>query len=82
MTAPEDIIIQKLVWFGSGGESSDRQWRDVLGVIKLQRNDRDLVDMRRWATDVGVLDLIDRAMQSQDPRQLPTNGLTRHRPSR
>ncbi|MFT4842719.1 MAG: hypothetical protein ACJAQZ_000138 [Planctomycetota bacterium] len=64
ITAPEGIVIQKLVWFRSGGETRDRQWRDVLGVIKLQRNDLDLVDMRHWATDLGVLDLLDRALQS------------------
>ena len=64
VTAPEGIVIQKLAWFRSGGETSDRQWRDVLGVIKLQRDDLDLVDMRRWATELGVLDLLDRALQS------------------
>ena len=64
VTAPEGIVIQKLVWFRSGGETSDRQWRDVLGVIKLQRDDLDLVDMRRWATELSVLDLLDRALQS------------------
>jgi hypothetical protein len=69
VTAPEGIVIQKLVWFRSGGESSDRQWRDVLGVLKLQRNDLDLADMRQWATELGVLDLLDRALQSCAPPQ-------------
>ncbi len=26
---PEDILLQKLRWYRTGGEVSDRQWRDV-----------------------------------------------------
>jgi hypothetical protein len=32
----EDIILQELKWFVAGGGVSDRQWRDVRGVIKVQ----------------------------------------------
>lgn len=32
--SPEDIILNKLEWFKMGGEVSDRQWQDILGVIK------------------------------------------------
>jgi hypothetical protein len=40
---PEDILLQKLRWFRLGGEVSDRQWRDVLAIIRVQgpRLDRD-----------------------------------------
>ena len=33
---PEDILLQKLRWFRKGHEVSDRQWRDVLGILLVQ----------------------------------------------
>lgn len=36
LPSPEDIIVQKLSWYRLGGEVSDKQWRDILGVMKLQ----------------------------------------------
>ena len=33
---PEDILLQKLRWFRRGNEVSDRQWRDVLGILLVQ----------------------------------------------
>lgn len=37
LTTPEDIILHKLEWFRAGGEVSDRQWGDVVGVLAIQR---------------------------------------------
>ena len=36
LASPEDIILNKLEWYRQGGEVSERQWTDVLGVLKVQ----------------------------------------------
>lgn len=58
----EDIVLAKLDWYRKGGEVSERQWRDVQGVMKVQREALDLVYLRRWATELGVTDLLERAL--------------------
>ncbi len=62
----EDIILQKLLWFRSGGEVSDRQWLDLLGVMKVKRAELDLSYVERWATELGLDDLLRRALGPAD----------------
>jgi len=59
----EDSLLAKLRWYRLGGEQSDRQWRDILGIVALQRPRLDLGHLTRWATDLGVTDLLSRALQ-------------------
>jgi len=61
----EDIILAKLEWFRLGGESSERQWRDILGILKIQKNDLDFEYLYQWAAQLQVSDLLDKAL-SQD----------------
>jgi hypothetical protein len=58
---PEDTILLKLEWFRIGGEISDRQWHDVLGVMRTQAGRLDDGYLDRWAAELGVKDLLDRA---------------------
>ena len=61
--APEDVIVRKLMWFRAGGEVSERQWRDVLGVLKACA-DLDVNLLRESANEAGVEELLDRAMRT------------------
>jgi hypothetical protein len=61
----EDTVLRKLEWFRRGGELSERQWWDVVGVLKVARHaDREY--LRKWAPQLGVADLLDRAFEAAD----------------
>lgn len=57
--SPEDIILSKLEWYRRGGEVSENQWSDVIGIIKTQAGRLDLVYLRKWAVELGVSDLLE-----------------------
>lgn len=57
----EDTILRKLLWFRDGGEVSDRQWRDILGVLRAQRGNLDEAYLQQWGKSLGVYALLDRA---------------------
>lgn len=59
----EDIIVQKLDWFEKGARISERQWSDVVGVLKVQGSRLDLEYLRRWADELGVKGLLALALK-------------------
>jgi hypothetical protein len=59
--SPEDTILSKLEWYRMGGEVSDRQWRDILGVLKTRAGELDLAYLRKWAKELKIADLLERA---------------------
>jgi hypothetical protein len=61
--SPEDVILTKLEWYKMGGGVSERQWGDILGVLKVQKMNLDTKYLRHWATEIGVADLLTRALQ-------------------
>ena len=63
IASPEDTILAKLEWYRMGGESSERQWRDILGVIQIQGDRLELAYLLQSATDLGVADLLARALE-------------------
>src|SRR2546430_1584758 len=62
VATPEDVILSKLRWFHLGGEVSEQQWHDVLGVIAVQGDGLDLSYLREWAEYLGVADLLEKAL--------------------
>jgi hypothetical protein len=61
VVSAEDTVLLKLEWYRLGGEVSDRQWGDVLGVLKTQAGRLDDAYLDHWAADLGVKDLLDKA---------------------
>jgi hypothetical protein len=62
VSSAEDLVLRKLDWFRQGGHVSDRQWRDVLGVLKVQAGRIDLEHLRTWADALDLADLLERSL--------------------
>ncbi|WP_204104441.1 MULTISPECIES: hypothetical protein [Spirulina sp. CCY15215] len=50
--SPEDTILSKLQW--QQQSQSEKQWRDVLGILKVQRELLDLDYLQEWAIQLGL----------------------------
>ncbi|MDI9547387.1 MAG: hypothetical protein QM346_07270 [Chloroflexota bacterium] len=61
VASPEDVILAKLEWYRLGGESSERQWEDVLGVLRVQGDRLDRRYLKEMAGELGVTDLLEQA---------------------
>jgi hypothetical protein len=58
IASPEDTILSKLEWYRLGDEISERQWNDILGVIKVQNENLDHEYLEKWAAELRVDDLL------------------------
>jgi hypothetical protein len=61
---PEATILRKLEWYRRGGESSERQWRDVISVLRARPLQLDREYLSLWATRLKIADLLDGAMRA------------------
>ena len=59
----EDIILRKLQLYEAGGRVSERQWLDVLGVIKVQAESLDKEYLKHWSKELGIFKLLQRAFR-------------------
>lgn len=58
--SPEDTILAKLERYRLGGEQSERQWQDLLGVVAVQGERLDWQYMREMAATLALGDLLER----------------------
>lgn len=61
LSSTEDVILSKLLWYKMGFETAERQWEDVLGVLKVQAKDIDYEYLQHWAKNIKVNDLLSKA---------------------
>ncbi len=62
LSSPEDLVLQKLLWFQKGSGLSEQQWRDVQGVLRVQAQALDQAYMQHWARELGLVELLTRAL--------------------
>lgn len=55
--------MQKLVWMTIFQNESQKQWRDILGVIKIQQEHLDLTYLWQWSAYLNVSEQLRQALQ-------------------
>lgn len=58
----EDIILAKLEWYNTGNRASERQWRDVLGVVKSKHSILNTDYLAKMSAQLGIKDLLEAAL--------------------
>jgi len=66
VASAEDTVLAKLDWYRRGGEKSERQWSDVTGLFRVRTLDEPY--LRHGALELGVADLLDRALEEAGGR--------------
>jgi hypothetical protein len=64
VASAEDTVLAKLDWYRQGGEVSDRQWRDIIYILRLRTRELDMAYLRQGAAALGVADLLERAQDA------------------
>jgi hypothetical protein len=60
---PEDVILGKLEWFVQTDKTSERQWSDIVGLMKVQAGALDMDYMQTWAGELGISELLGQALK-------------------
>jgi hypothetical protein len=61
LKTPEDTVVRKLLWYREGGEVSDKQWRDIVEVLRVSGPSMDHAYLGSWANRLGLSELLARA---------------------
>lgn len=62
LCSAEDTILNKLEWYKLGGYVSGQQWKDIIGIIKVQDELLDKEYLSTWAKELGISDLMEKAL--------------------
>jgi hypothetical protein len=62
VTSAEDQVLRKLDWYRRGGAVSDRQWRDVVGILLVRGDALDMAYLRGTARSLDLTALLDEAL--------------------
>jgi hypothetical protein len=65
--SPEDTVLRKLLWFREGGEVSEKQWRDVVSVLRISGETMDDAYLTSWASRLDLDVLLERARAARSP---------------
>jgi Nucleotidyl transferase AbiEii toxin, Type IV TA system len=65
VASAEDTILAKLEWYQI--TPSDRQWRDVQAILRVQADALDQAYLRHWAAELSVGDLLEVALRGERP---------------
>lgn len=63
----EDTVLRKLLWFREGGEVSEKQWRDIVSVLRISADAMDDTYLDTWASRLNLGALLDRARVARAP---------------
>jgi len=61
MKSAEDTVLRKLLWHRAGEGVSDRQWRDVVQVLRISRSVLDDGYLDSWAARLDLAAVLSRA---------------------
>ena len=66
VASAEDVVLQKLIWYRLGNAVSDRQWRDVLAVLRVRGGALDHAYLDETAARLDLGELLARALSEAD----------------
>ena len=69
VASAEDTVVHKLQWYRRGGEVSEQQWEDVIGILEVQSAQLDGKYLQKAAAQLGVEDLLRKAVEEADVQQ-------------
>jgi hypothetical protein len=66
VTSPEDQVLRKLDWYRSTGHESERQWRDVVGILRIHGDVMDRIYLDETARQLNLGALLDEATDASN----------------